>query len=715
MELSKKNSEIIFIIIILFVSDIYTQGKWNVQNPLPSEAYLLTVEPVTDNIIYAGGLGGTLLKSINNGDSWTVQKFEELINIRSICFRDSLNGWLLDSKHIYNTINGGKNWNDIYIDVDFETYTFLDIICFNNTIYLSLKPRTASISELINANSLILKSINNGKTWTELDVEIKGKMQCFYFLNESIGYIYTKETISINESFNAFYKTNDGGLTWIKSTFPEPQFTSGIYFINELEGFVDKYKTTDGGETWTNMFTNILTNNESINALFFIDSSNGFAVSSNKILQTKDGGNIWERLDVMGNNNLTDIKFSKNGTGWIVGWAGDIFQKKVYEENWKNLSKGARDNLNDVFFVDKNNGWSVGWNGSILHTSNGGETWEEQNSNIDSPLYKVNFLNKLVGWIAGYNVVLNTVDGGENWELIDGLYGWFVDIAFFDNKNGILIERNGYVFNTTDGGATWNLVADKPLTRSLTSVEIVNTNEAWIGGIDGLGHTTDKGATIFWEDVSGLSLVKDIQFVSNNVGFLSNDRGNFLGTTDGGRTWYDFQRENELNGMVSSFFAQDTNEVWIYFGVASGYLKQITTNQTLTATDIQEYWVHRINSIFFIDSTTGWAVGDGGVILKYTNDNILQSKLERKQVYVYPNPLDNEGTNIAFLLQNSQNVNIQIYNVLGQKVETLYNGLLSEGVNKFFWKPNNYASGTYFIFIQCNEFTQVQKCIFISH
>ena len=99
----------------------FSQGKWQVQNPLPTEAYLLTVEPVTDNTIFIGGLGGTLLKTTDGGETWTVQKFKDLANIRGISFIDSLNGWIMDSYKLYQTSDGGTNWKDIYIDVDLMT------------------------------------------------------------------------------------------------------------------------------------------------------------------------------------------------------------------------------------------------------------------------------------------------------------------------------------------------------------------------------------------------------------------------------------------------------------------------------------------------------------------------------------------------------------------------------------------------------------------
>ena len=44
---------------------------------------------------------------------------------------------------------------------------------------------------------------------------------------------------------------------------------------------------------------------------------------------------------------------------------------------WQNpLPQG--NNLLDVFFIDENTGWAVGVKGSIIHTTDGGESWKTQ-------------------------------------------------------------------------------------------------------------------------------------------------------------------------------------------------------------------------------------------------------------------------------------------------------------------------------------------------
>jgi photosystem II stability/assembly factor-like uncharacterized protein len=542
-------------------------------------------------------------------------------------------------------------------------------------------------------------------------------MLCAFFLNESVGFMITDEIISISERYTYLYKTSDGGNSWSKSTFSGyPGGTLDIIFLNEKLGFVGKYRTTDGGETWENMFTNIIPQSENIDDIHFVDSLNGWAINWGKIFQTTDGGYSWKELSRYGSHRLMDINFSKNGTGWIVGVAGNIFRKNPGNDSWESLSSGNRNNLNDVFFIDEKEGWCVGTFGSILHTSNGGEIWEEQDSKVDSVLFKVKFLNNLVGWIAGHYVVLNTIDGGKNWQIRNDLYGWFVDIDFFDDKNGLLIERFGAVLKTSDGGTSWHPINTEPLSGRLTSIAIMNESEAWIGGWQGLGHTIDKGATIQWYDVPNLSLVRNIQFVDSKYGFLVNDFAQFLRTSDGGWNWGEIPRGSGLDtGPIQVFYMLDKKNGWIYWDYKGGYLRNVKTSYTISAIEDGQYSVPAITKIYFINLNLGWAVGAGGTILKYTGNRSLPSGIQKKQVYIFPNPFSETGTNISFSLQQPQEVSIQIYNSIGQKVQTLFNGVLYEEDNQLFWKPGKIVSGVYFISIECSEFNQVQKCIFIQH
>lgn len=708
-----------FLTLLILNNFIFAYDSWKVQNPLPTEAYLLKIEPVTDNTIFIGGLGGTLLKTIDGGETWTVRKFKDLANIRGISFIDSLNGWIMDSHKLYQTNDGGTNWKVVYVDVDLSTYVFLDIACFENVIYLVLKPRTAVVEELIDAKSLVLKSMDGGKTWKQLDLHIPGKMLCMFFLNDRCGFLYVEETKSIDESYTTFYKTCDGGKTWEKSEFPENHWTLGMYFINGETGFVGQYRTTDGGETWENVLRDYVGEVEYIDDIFFADSLQGWALNWFDIFQTVDGGLTWQAVEQKGSYRLMDINFSENRTGWIVGWACNIYRKKPDKNVWEPLSTGPRNSLHDVFFINEKHGWCVGSTGCILHTENGGEVWEQQQSNVNDLLLRVKFLNQQKGFAIGYKVALHTEDSGNTWQKYNDLNSWYTDIDFFDDMNGLLIEQDGTVFRTINGGKDWQVVA--VLSNRLTSLEILNENEAWIGGRGCLAHVTDKGKTIQWIDYLNLSLVQDIQFIDKNRGWLLDDddivQSALFTTCDGGKTWQKLPRGKSIeDGPITAFFMQDSLSGWIYSYDQGGYLKHIIANQVLSAIEADEYGVHPISAIFFINSNLGWAVGAGGTILKYTRDTESPvAESHKRNLNIFPNPFDETGVYITFILQQPQFVKVEIFNIIGQKVQTLFSGWLNEGDKTLFWVPNGIASGVYCLSVQCNEFNQTQKCTYIHH
>jgi len=693
----------------------YAQNNWQVQNPIPTESYLICVEPITEHNVWLGGLGGTILNTNDAGKSWDVKKIKELVDIRDISFKDSLNGLLIDSEHLLKTIDGGKNWNEINIGADLTTYYFSKVYCFGDTAYIFLKPQSADIGKLITAKSIIFKSIDNGQTWFKLNQEIKGRLLSVHLLNSKEGFIYAEEIISINEGYNTFYSTTDGGITWAKQFFPENYWTTGMFFFNQHNGFIGKYRTNDGGVNWGNMFSNLLTDNENIEDIFFEDSINGWATSWASIFKTQDGGLTWEVLEQFGTNKLTNIDFSGNGTGWIVGWAGNILTKSPESDIWETINHSVASNLNDVFFIDENEGWCVGIYGTILHTSNGGELWEKQNSNIDSVLYSVRFLNDLEGWATGYYVLLHTTDGGKNWITRNEINGWFVDIDFFDSDNGLIIDKYGSIYRTTNGGINWWLSNEETLPL-LSALTITNETEAWVGGWLGLVHITNKGERMTWYDVPNLSLVKHIQFTDNNNGFLTNDFAQFFKTTNGGWSWNEIPRGSGIEtGPIQTFYMVDNKNGWIYWDIKGGYLKKVHIDHSITAYNVDQYSVSAISKMNFTNLNKGWAIGAGGTILKYNGASTSNSTLQEKQINVYPNPFDQSGTNISFYLKQSQVVTIHIFNSIGQKVHAVFSGLLKEGKTVINWKPNYIATGVYLILVHGTEFNIMGKCILMKN
>jgi hypothetical protein len=79
----------------------------------------------------------------------------------------------------------------------------------------------------------------------------------------------------------------------------------------------------------------------------------------------------------------------------------------------------------------------------------------------------------------------------------------------------------------------------------------------------------------------------------------------------------------------------------------------------------------------------------------------------------YPNPF-NPATTIQYELQQSSLVSLNIYNLLGQKIRTLFNQSQSAGKHDVIWNGKNdegvpVSSGVYLYRLECNNSSLTKK------
>jgi flagellar hook assembly protein FlgD len=79
----------------------------------------------------------------------------------------------------------------------------------------------------------------------------------------------------------------------------------------------------------------------------------------------------------------------------------------------------------------------------------------------------------------------------------------------------------------------------------------------------------------------------------------------------------------------------------------------------------------------------------------------------------YPNPF-NASTSIHYNLPRASHVKIDIYDILGRKVETLVNETQPAGEHNVIWNSDDNPSGTYFYRIQAGDFVEVNKMVLLK-
>lgn len=76
----------------------------------------------------------------------------------------------------------------------------------------------------------------------------------------------------------------------------------------------------------------------------------------------------------------------------------------------------------------------------------------------------------------------------------------------------------------------------------------------------------------------------------------------------------------------------------------------------------------------------------------------------------YPNPF-NPSTTISFDLSKLENVKLEIFNILGQRVKTMVNNKLNAGNYKYTFKGSGLASGVYTVVLNTDSYMQSNKII----
>lgn len=279
------------------------------------------------------------------------------------------------------------------------------------------------------------------------------------FIDKSKGWLIGKRELSDN-----LYYTSDGGKSWELKMSGDSLYYSNIYFVDNDHGWMKMskkigpyqeytyslWRTKNGGNSWQKA-----TAPPAFEAIFFVDSLNGFSAGSSEFYKTIDGGASW--------------------------------QKSGVEQN-------AGFGIFDVFSSDPIHGWGVGGSdaafdmGIILKTTDGGETWNVKVAEATATGMAVFFTDSVRGVVVGSNppffqgVVMKTADGGESWENQYLPCTWLRDVVFTDDSTGWIVGDLGFIWKTTDGGDTWNRI-ESGTTNDLNKVVFVqNGNVGYIFG-----------------------------------------------------------------------------------------------------------------------------------------------------------------------------------------------------------------------------------------
>lgn len=285
-------------------------------------------------------------------------------DIHDVFFLNDEIGWAYTygTGIILKTVDGGENWQIIArLDpVYFEQIHFLD----------------ARIGWICGEQGKVLKSEDGGKTWLDRSLILPDSNALLYsqwFFSPDIGLVGGTLRYQGGTTEFCLFKTNDGGLSWLKMRNNPQVHLTQIVFVNARVGYAAGgnriFETRDAGESWYQVSESQLSNKrEGFRGLYFLNENVGYAVgASGEVVSTRDGGNNWEEKKITA-NRLRSVVFVSDSEGYIVGdqnnEEGVLYETKNGGKTWKAIQC----EYPDLHRIIKSNNyiWAVGKEGTIL-------------------------------------------------------------------------------------------------------------------------------------------------------------------------------------------------------------------------------------------------------------------------------------------------------------------------------------------------------------
>jgi photosystem II stability/assembly factor-like uncharacterized protein len=476
------------------------------------------------------------------------------------------------------------------------------------------------------SNGTLFKTTDGGENWITISINENWQISQIDFTNESVGFAIGSDWDS-SGTYSIIIKSIDGGDNWQMQKRIFEISLNQIYIIDENNVYavgIKIYKTSDGGVNWIDVSPNLT--GRSYNSVWFKDIKSGVVVgnyynnifSSGIILRTTNGGSTWNENIVSQFGNIYDLQFSDSTNGYFRAQKDTIhflcksedmcstWTVKIQNRYWISSYQVLDSKTTYAIMPD-----STTANIIIMKSSDGGTNWQYiEAHNIDWCGINKIFFTKvsnalLLGSTFGGSVLFRSTDEGYNWIIKKFNYP-LTDACFINQDIGILVGGGcfgggrghsggcwpeGKIFMTNDGGKTWNYKY-------------------------GTGD-----------------IFRSAVFINNSIAFSLASGTNIYKTTDTGNNWkmvyvsnpdsmgYSFQGneicfKDAVNGFVSGYYSDSLSG-------GAGILS--TTNGGLSwelgwkfpNTAVYQY---NFNSINFAD-TGGWAVGESGLIVKYSNQN----------------------------------------------------------------------------------------------
>ena len=472
------------LLLISIVIPIHAQ-VWTPITGLPSTEAMKTVKFIDLNTGWAAGETGTIMKTTDGGDSWTIQTSGITNTLRSIFFLDTNNGWACGDE------------------------------------------------------GTILTTNNGGATWTPQSSPYSSQYNTIRFVNSSTGWI-----VGIG---NVLLKTTNGGVNWIQQT-NQGSSMWGLEMLSTTSGWVcggfnnsqnspTLLKTTNG-TNWTFQTNSGVSTFVSFNDIRFSDANNGWIVGGNGIIRhtTNAGATTWSAQNSGTQYELLGVDFLNTSVGYACGRQGVIITTGNGGTTWAAQSSSTTSStLWEIDMVDDTTGFAAGDIGILKYqVYTPAQPIDLLQPNVGGDIFQIG-TKRFIIWqaqpgITNVKLEYSTTGNTGPWLPIIastpaalGSYSWtvpnassvncYIRISNTANNNVFDISNAAFYILNTPYGLDYSVLTSTQVSTTPPQITV-----SWVSDPNALSYSIDRKlpADTSWTNLASLS-GSTISYADNNV------------------------------------------------------------------------------------------------------------------------------------------------------------------------------------------------------
>ncbi len=347
--------------------------------------------------------------------------------------------------------------------------------------------------------------------------------------------------------------------------------------------------------------------------------------------------------------------------------------------------------------------------GGLFLTTNSGDSWVSVSGGIQEQ--EINSITAIENFIFVNTPlkVYRSSNSGSSWESLNNLAA--APKCVVSNGNYLYAASGNDIFASKNLGLTWVLYEDSIALNTGDIKTIGFLGNTLFAGHNEVHFTTDGGNVWNWAPIAGYGTHFNFIYQLPNSVIACADMGLFR-STDPANSWLrstiyinDFLSFTHINQYLFAghslggiLFSTNDGTTWTIpagFRVPGEPIHALTYNQ---------------DYIFVGAEFRVWRIPRSVLSLNQLSSSIPQ----RFELYQnYPNPF-NPQTTIRLDITEASEVNLLLYNSLGELVKDLYGGKLEAGTFEYKVNAEDLSSGIYFYRLVSGKYSDIKKMILIK-